>query len=68
MLCPKCGEEMKAGYLYGKVPVFWSASPHKRTLLRGGEDVPLFGTRELLRNELPRAWLCRACQCAIVEY
>ncbi|MGM9661947.1 MAG: PF20097 family protein [Oscillospiraceae bacterium] len=65
MNCPKCGKEMRKGFLSAKKPIHFTENPGKMTIFKGKGDVTVSG---ILDYDDPEAWLCEDCRRVIVAY
>ncbi len=65
MKCPKCGKEMREGYLAARNPVIFTENRRKKSLFCGEDDVQLTGTFQL---DNPDARICETCRWVIVDY
>ena len=63
--CPKCGKEMREGYLAARHPLIFTQDRRKMTLVCFGDDVKLTGTFQL---DNPDARICETCRWVILDY
>ena len=63
MICPGCGKEMEAGWLYAGRTLFWSATPDKVFLRPDRKSVSL-----RVCADAPAAHICRDCQKIVLDY
>ena len=65
MKCPKCGEEMREGYLATKNPLIFTTNKNKTFIFCGEDDVKLTGFFDW---GFPEARICETCRWVLVDY
>lgn len=65
MKCPKCGKEMREGYLSARNPIIFTQDRKKMTIFCGEDDVQLTGFWDF---EHPEARICETCRWVMVDY
>lgn len=65
--CPKCGKDMKAGFLQTGRPVAFNKERHKITLLPGDEEDILIANNAIRYNDF-HGYICKECGLVLFDY
>lgn len=67
MSCPKCGKEMKSGYIYSVREILWTKNDKNRIFGFLDENETLVGM-PIFKSKKVVAYRCEECKIASFEY
>ena len=67
MNCPKCGREMRQGWLFG-FPLIWTTNKHLPGRLFAGKDDVFLRDHSTEESGKPPAWICEDCRVVMIDY